>query len=386
MKRTLLVFIAALSLACETHHSAPKPVDTIPDVTTPVVINPVDSTCVTCNAELGLVSDSVSAFGTDRDLQNLMFLKPCNNFPINALSNSKAKFRGFLDANAQKYDSNLVVYIGRQGSTLFCYQKGIYNTETPLPIFSASKTITAAVIMSIVESGNLALDDKVSKYIASFQNDKKDITIRQLLTHTSGIVTESTFDTRNNITLSQNIDSIAIRTPLLFAPGTQSHYGSVSFSVASRVAEIVEKKPWAQIFWERIGSKCQMGKAVYSPENVANPATGYGVVCSMNEYLRFLTMMYNKGTYGGVRVLKSSSVDIMERDNTNGVDQTYGLGMTRAEISNKVAEEVVIMSAKGIHGWINRKRNFYGLIFTQAGFDKTIQPNLDFRQLVRYSF
>ncbi|MCQ8757626.1 serine hydrolase domain-containing protein, partial [Escherichia coli] len=137
---------------------------------------------------------------------------------------------------------------------------------------------------------------------------------------------------------------IATRTKLQFAPGKGALYGSVSYGVASRIAEIVEKKPWAQIFQERVGSKCGMQDVVYSPDHPKNPATGYGIMCSMNEYLRFLTMIYNKGTYNGVRVLSSASVETMEADNSNNVDQTYGLGLWRYEIQHNVAKEVACLS------------------------------------------
>lgn len=346
----------------------------------------VDTGCETCTGKRLTELDSIPVKIADRDIRSIFFKDGhAGNLPDDSPMKywNRLEFYKFLKAHSKDYDNDVMVYIGRRDTTEYCFRQGQYNADTKLPIMSASKAVTAAVIMTIVESGKLALDDKVSKYIPSFNNDKKNITIRQLLSHTSGIVVDSRFDSRSDLTLAQNVDSVALRTPLLFMPGKQATYGSVAYAVASRVVEVIEKKPWAQIFQERIGSKCGMKDVVYSPNHPANPETGYGIVCSMNEYLRFLTMLYNKGTYNGVRVLKEESVAMMEQDQSNKVDPTYGLGLFRYEIQNGVSTEVACLSARGVHAWINRSKNYYGLIFTQAGFEKTIQTNLAFRDLVR---
>lgn len=379
MKQVLILLLAILAISCDGQKNTP-----LPDRENPGAVNSIDTVCVTCSGVPISLNDSVPKPGHGFDIKKVTFKKQDGaNLLDPARYKTRAAFFSFLKTNAAKYDNNLIVYVARRDTTIFCYRQGIYNPDSRLPIMSASKTVTAAVIMSLVESGKLSLDDRVSQYIPSFNNEKKAITIRQLLTHTSGIVVDSPYDSRSNITLQQNIDSVALRTKLLFTPGSRAIYGSVGFSVASRVAEVIEKKSWAQIFQERIGSKCGMEQVVYSPDHPSNPATGYGIVCSMNEYLRFLTMIYNKGIYDGIKVLSRGSVETMEADNTNNVDPTYGLGIFRSEIQNNVAREVACQSATGIHGWINREKDFYGLIFTQAGFDKTILTNLAFRKIVR---
>lgn len=373
-----LLFVLVTVISCG-QKNTPQPLPDDPD-------DGVDTGCTTCNGDKFTGLDSIPVPIADRDIRSIFFKDgQAGNLPDLSPYKylNRLEFYNFLRNHSKDYDGDLMVYLGRRDTTEFCFRMGRYNADTKLPIMSASKAVTAAVIMSVVESGKLALDDKVSKYIPSFGNEKKNITLRQLMSHTSGILVESRFDSRSDLTLAQNVDSIALRTQLLFTPGTKATYGSVAFAVASRVAEVVEKKPWAQIFQERIGSKCGMKDVVYSPDHPANPETGYGIVCSMNEYLRFLTMIYNKGTYNGVRILKEESIAIMEQDNTNKVDPTYGLGLFRYEIQNGVSTEVACLSARGVHAWVNRKKNYYGLIFTQAGFEKTILTNLAFRDLVR---
>lgn len=378
MKQFYTLLLVLVTLFSCGQKNTPQPLPNDPD-------DGVDTGCTTCLGNGFTELDSTPIPIADRDIRGIFFKDDAGNLPN--LSPYKYRnrldFYNFLRQHSKDYDNNLMVYVGRRDTTEFCFRMGQYDADTKLPIMSASKAVTAAVIMSIVESGKLALDDKVSKYVPSFNNEKKDITLRQLMSHTSGILVESRFDSRSDLTLAQNVDSIALRTQLLFTPGKQAQYGSVAYAVVARVAEAVEKKTWATIFQERIGSKCGLKDVVYSPDHPLNPEPGYGIVCSMNEYLRFLTMIYNKGTYNGVRILKEESIAIMEQDNSNKVDPTYGLGLFRYEIQNGVSKEVACLSARGVHAWVNRSKNFYGLIFTQAGFEKTILTNLAFRDLVR---
>lgn len=379
MKQIFTLLLVLTTVFSCGQKNTPQPLPEDPD-------DGVDTGCSTCPGSGFTQLDSIPVPIADRDIRSIFFKDgQAGNLPDPSPYKylNRLDFYNFLRSHSKDYDNNLMVYIGRRDTTEFCFRMGQYNADTRLPIMSASKAVTAAVIMSIVESGKLTLDDKVSKYVPSFNNEKKDITLRQLMSHTSGILVESRFDSRSDLTLAQNVDSIALRTQLLFTPGKQAQYGSVGYAVVARVAEVVEKKTWAQIFQERIGSKCGMKDVVYSPGHPLNPEPGYGIECSMNEYLRFLTMIYNKGTYNGVRVLKAESIAIMEQDNTNKVDPTYGLGLFRYEIQNGVSTEVACLSARGVHAWVNRSKNFYGLIFTQAGFEKTILTNLAFRDLVR---
>jgi hypothetical protein len=352
-----------------------------PEPSDPVAV--IDTICTSCNINPPPAEEEEDTL-VELDVCDIVFGQPERGITYSPSSQKIRKvFFTFLKSHAGDYENNLMMYLGRMDSTIYCYRQGRYAPETPLPIMSASKLVTATVIMTLVEEGKLSLDDRVSKYLESFKGeDKQSITIRQLLAHTSGIMGDSPFDHRGGMTLEQAVDSIGLRTKLIFVPGTKAIYGSSSFKVASRVAEVIEMKPWKQIFIERVGSKCRMDSAVYSPTNQENPATGSGIVCSMNEYLRFLTMFYNMGMYNGVKVLSKNSVELMEQDNTNGVYWHYGLGLFRFNIVNNASNEVACLSAAGVHAWINREKNYFGLIFTQAGYEKTIQTNLDFRGLV----
>lgn len=308
-----------------------------------------------------------------------------NQKDTNVITNSFYKtLDNFLQANSYKYDKNILVFIHNKDSLLYTYKEGIYNSEDFLPIASSTKWLTSAVILSLVDDKKLNLDDKIGQYIPIFnQYNKGEITIRQIFSHTSGIVIDSPFDERSDLTLKASVDSIAVFTKPLFSPGQSALYGSSAYKIAARIAEIVDNKPWQIIFEERIAKKCNMNNVVFSPSHPQNPHTGAGVVCSLSEYVKFLYMLNNNGYYNGVKVLSENAINEMGKDQTKNINPFYGLGVWRYQIKDGKASELSSPSAMGVHPWINKEKKYFGIIFTQAGYDKTYDTNLSFRALVQ---
>jgi CubicO group peptidase (beta-lactamase class C family) len=170
-----------------------------------------------------------------------------------------------------------VVYINQKGKTVFHKAYGYRKTENKVPmckddIFrmaSMTKALTAVAVLQLYERGLLFPDDKVSKYIPEFRDPQVlidilpdssftskpasgEITIRQLLTHTSGLgygFQDERYNAlviKNNIsegfedddrTSLENIRRIA-RLPLLFEPGEKYTYG-LSYDVLGVVIETI---------------------------------------------------------------------------------------------------------------------------------------------------
>lgn len=303
--------------------------------------------------------------------------------PVKKVTNIPA-FDSFLNNNLQAYDNNVLAFVCND-TLSYTYQNGQYNADDILPIASATKWLTAAVIMSLVDDNKLNLNDKIGSYLPIFNTyGKGDITIRQIFSHTSGFQADTPYDDRGGISLQAAVDSIAIYSNLQFSPGTQASYGSSAYKIAARIAEVIEGKLWENIFKERIANKCEMSNTSYlSFINNTNPHAGAGVRSTMNDYIKFLTMIHNFGIYKGQRVLSENSVKTIELDQSGGINTFYGLGVWRYQIVSGFAQEVSSPSAMGIHPWINRDQKYFGIIFTQAGFDKTINTNLNFRSLVQ---
>jgi CubicO group peptidase (beta-lactamase class C family) len=255
--------------------------------------------------------------------------------------------------------------------------------DTIFRIASMTKPITTVAVMMLVEEGRLSLDDPLSKYIPEFAHPMvvpvgsaadargvpadRVITIRDLLTHTSGI-TYRFFGQQphaehyreagvidglqpTSLTLAEDMRRLAT-CPLTNQPGTAWQYG-LSADVLGRVVEVVSGRPLDEFFRERILGPLHMddtyfflpadkvdrlatlyrpgddGRFVAVGEETQNVAGltyspvfqqqgrqpylsgGGGLVSTADDYARFLTMLLNRGEFDGVRFLKPETVASM---------------------------------------------------------------------------
>jgi CubicO group peptidase (beta-lactamase class C family) len=114
--------------------------------------------------------------------------------------------------------------------------------DTIFRMRSMTKPLVGTAVLMLMEQGHLRLDDKVAQYIPAFDNPaKRDITVFQLLTHTSG-VTGSIYDTLGGTqfhTLREAVDYIGKEGPMAFAPGTSYLYSDPGTSaLGALVAEL----------------------------------------------------------------------------------------------------------------------------------------------------
>lgn len=128
-------------------------------------------------------------------------------------------------------------------------------TEAAYPIASVSKQITAAAILLLAEEGKLSLDDKVSKYLPDL-TDADKVTIRQLLSHTSGYrdywPQNYAFSAMFSPVQPQGILDRWAKAPLDFAPGSQWQYSNTGFVAAGLIVEKVSGEPFMRFLQQRI--------------------------------------------------------------------------------------------------------------------------------------
>ncbi len=135
---------------------------------------------------------------------------------------------------------------------------GITSVEHPLPVTvdtlfqtgSISKTFTGTVMMMLVEQGRLDLDAPVKKYIKDFKVKDKEVTqkvtVRHLLTHMGGWVGDYFNDFGNGEDALEKMVKDISRLPQIQPLGTIWSYNNTGFNVASRIIEVVTKKPYEQ--------------------------------------------------------------------------------------------------------------------------------------------
>jgi CubicO group peptidase (beta-lactamase class C family) len=143
-----------------------------------------------------------------------------------------------------------------QGSRQFARNFGTARGAEPVFLLaSLSKPMTAAAVMTLVDQGQLSLDDTVVKFFPTFTGEGREtITIRNLLTHTGGLPDMLPNDEmlrQNHAPLSEYREG-ALKAPLKFPPGTKYSYASMGILLSAEIALKITGKPIADIVEERV--------------------------------------------------------------------------------------------------------------------------------------
>ncbi len=153
------------------------------------------------------------------------------------------------------------------------------TTTTAFEIGSVSKQMTAAAIMLLVEDGKVGLDEPVSKYIAGTPESWRPVTIRHLLTHSSGVKSYSSLDGFELIKRQRVGDFLRKLSPypLEYTPGDRNIYSNSGFTILAYVIEAVSGKPFIEFMRERIFRPLGMNSTTdRDPEYlIPNRAVGY---------------------------------------------------------------------------------------------------------------
>ncbi len=225
--------------------------------------------------------------------------------------------------------------------------------------------------MTLVDAGDLSLDAPISRYLPTFTGTKATITLRQLLSFTSGVEEDPSCVQQAGMTLRQCADAIAAL-PLAATPGTQFRYGPGHLVVAAAAAESVTGTPFATLFQQRVAQPLGMTQTFFA--GGANPSPAGSARSSMSDYVRFVRAMWNDGDAGTTRILSEQAVSEMQRDQTDGapivkatqirkaLGSRYGFGEWYDVLDPAtLAYEVSSPGTFGFRGWIDRQRDIYGV-------------------------
>jgi len=245
-----------------------------------------------------------------------------------------------------------------QSSTL---KKSPMTKDTIFNMASMTKPVTSVAIMMLVDDGKLKLDDEVAKYLPKYKNPlviskfneadasyetrpaKRPITIRHLLTHTSGI--GYGFASPMLTKIMQKTKQTELDLPLLFDPGEGWAYGA-STRVLGHVVEAISGQTIDAYLESRILTPLGMqdtsylvpttkyprvvavnargtdGKFIERPTPATLPATVQGdggLYGTASDYGLFLRMLLNRGRLGNTRILSEESARTMLKSHTGKV-------------------------------------------------------------------
>lgn len=226
-------------------------------------------------------------------------------------------------------------------------------------IASNSKHITAAAILLLVEEGKLSLDDKVARFVPNVTR-AKDVTIRQLLSHTSGYSDYYAIDyladfSKVDVTPQGILQRWAMKPKLDFEPGSRYQYSNTNYTILGLIIEKLTGKPMMAFLRARLFGKVGMPTAIdasVEPWNAADP-TGYtryalgpvretpgeakgwmwsmgGLAMSAGDLARWdIALMDGK-------LLKPASMRLLSTGMTltGGSGTNYGLGLNVSQMEN----------------------------------------------------
>jgi CubicO group peptidase (beta-lactamase class C family) len=179
----------------------------------------------------------------------------------------------------------LSIAVVKDGKLIKAAGYGMANLETntlatPETVYktaSLSKPIIAAAVMLLVQDGKIGLDDKAEQYLSGAPASWQNITLRNLLTHTSGIVRDPPdYHPYKEQDIAEVIDS-AYSLPLKFQPGEKWLYSNVGYYVLAEIISKVSGKPWGEFISERLFMPAGMTstRTVTMSAIVPNRASGY---------------------------------------------------------------------------------------------------------------
>ena len=178
--------------------------------------------------------------------------------------------------------------IVKDGKIVLARGYGFANVEHQIPVKpetvfqsgSTGKQFTATAVMMLVEEGKLSLEDKITKYFPDAPESWRDITIRHLLTHTSGMTDyPSDFDMRRDYTeddLFQRMKPI----PLAFQPGEKWSYSNLAYVTLGILIHKVSGKFYGDFLQERVFKPLEMSTAriISEADIIPNRAAGYRLI------------------------------------------------------------------------------------------------------------
>ncbi|HRI22497.1 MAG TPA: serine hydrolase domain-containing protein, partial [Panacibacter sp.] len=292
-----------------------------------------------------------------------------------------------LDSKLLQYQkqlgNNVVTLIYKDGKMIYAKSLGDFDANTQAPIASCSKWLTAALVMTFVDEGKLSLDDKVSKYLPIFeQYGKGYITIRQCLSHTTGIEGEpvglrSIIKLSKYKSLEDEVNDFAGKHNIETNPGVEFRYSTIGLNIAGRVLEVLSKRPFDRLMQDRIFRPLAMRNSSFSTdyERAVNPSGG--AVSSANDYMNFLKMLMNKGMFNGKKVLSEHAIQIMQQAQTTlpiikyAPEAAKGFNYALGEWVQEEDEngKSVVVSSPGLFGtWpmIDNCRGYACIVFVKS--------------------
>ncbi len=325
--------------------------------------------------------------------------------------------------------SGVVTLVSKDGSVRHLEAVGWQDKEKQVPmkpgtifqIMSMTKPVTTLGIQMLGEEGLLALTDPVEMHLPEFRGQRmasgtappRPITVRDLMTHTSGMpemppagAGGAQLYRRMNLTLAEAV-SLFSQMPLQFEPGSKWAYSNTGIATLGRIIEVLSGQPYEKFLDQRVfqplgmkdtfffpppekydriaaaynyetGKLVNLGSAVYR-KDARYPMPEGGLYSTAHDLAAFYQMMLNGGVYQGKRLLSKASVEVATKVHTANTAMNWGLGWS---VSASPAQSLNLTSkgtfghggAFGTYGWVDPARNLIGVFLIQRFGGASVDP------------
>jgi CubicO group peptidase (beta-lactamase class C family) len=349
-----------------------------------------------------------------------------------------------------------VTLVARNGQVAYLEAQGVMDLESKRPmrpdsmfrIASMSKPVAAVAILMLAEEGKVRLSDPVSRFIPAYAEIEvamakpatpgpggppvaapaagpgappppfytvpatRQITVLDLLTHTSGLMSGPMGNSAGNAAFNRRHD-FGLKwveelgaTPLEFQPGARWAYSAVAgFDVLAHIVEIASGQEYAQFLSQRLFGPLGMGDVTFWPsaEQRTRLATVYqrrdgalvkgdnpdsmsgekyhggggGIMTTAETYAQFAMMLANGGELNGVRILSPRTVELMGSafipSTLPGRPAGEGYGLGVRVVTDDAARGTWLSEGSfgwsgvyGTHFWVDPKENLVGILLAQT--------------------
>lgn len=293
---------------------------------------------------------------------------PATSTSINNGQAANDKVDAFVQSELKRQNvPGIALIVQQDGKVVYAKGYGYASVEQAIPatteqrfqIGSITKQFVAAAVMLLVEEGKMALDDKIGKYLGAVPAEWDPITVRHLLTHTSGLprdldpALEAEARTHGTYTTEQILTILKGNRPVT-EPGMEYAYSNVGYQLMGVIIEKVTGNFYGDLIQNRIFTPLGMTTArIIDFHNLSGNATGYFMENSKLKPLDMANMpggfqSYYRSAAGGIemsatdlakwdasltteKILKKSSIDQMWTpgavvDKATDYTISYGLG------------------------------------------------------------
>lgn len=226
----------------------------------------------------------------------------------------------YIDSLFSKFNdySGVAIGIFHNGEIIFSKGYGLADIEKRIPITdstnfrlaSVTKQFTATSVLILQEQGKLNLNDKIVKYFPCLDRYASEVTIKNLLTHTSGLPDYEDFEETIPDRQLKDLDVLDIlckQDSLYFPSGTKYKYSNSGYALLALIVEKVSEKSFAEFVRENIFSKLGMKNSVAFEKGISevkNRAFGYAIIdgnLKFNDQSKTSAVLGDGGIYSSVR-------------------------------------------------------------------------------------